>query len=84
MCKISGCRETPAFCFENKNYLFAIVLYMSEIYFENKNDENNMDYLVVSLCRGLADYDANEIVSSRTTDRKSRNCKDRHSNDNEG
>lgn len=25
-------------------------------------NENNMDYLVVSLCRGLADYDANEIV----------------------
>ena len=39
---------------------------MSKIYFENKNDENNMDYLVVSLCRGLADYDANEIVSPRT------------------
>ena len=74
-----GCREIPAFYFENKNYLFAIVLYMSEIYFENKNDENNMDYLVVSLCRGLADYDANEIVPGGTTSAGDANI-ERHNN----
>lgn len=35
---------------------------------KSKNDENDLDYIVVCLCRGLALYDANEIVqSSRAT-----------------
>ena len=33
---------------------------------ENKSHEGDINYIVVSLCRGLADYDANEIVSPRT------------------
>ena len=32
------------------------------IYIENKSHERDINYIVVSLCRGLADYDANEIV----------------------
>lgn len=27
-------------------------------------DEKPMDYIVIALCRGLAQYDANEIVPS--------------------
>jgi hypothetical protein len=34
---------------------------------KSKNDENNLDYIVVCLCRGLAEYDANEIMPSGTT-----------------
>ena len=40
-----------------------------------KNDENDLDYIVVSLCRGLADYDANEIVPD-SADRESCDRKD--------
>ena len=29
-------------------------------------DEKLMDYIIVSLCRGLAEYDANEIVQPTT------------------
>jgi hypothetical protein len=29
---------------------------------KSKNNENDLDYIVVCLCRGLAQYDANEIV----------------------
>lgn len=50
---------------------------------KSKNNENDLDYIVVSLCRGLAQYDANEIVPE-SADRKNRGSKDRHSNDNEG
>lgn len=28
----------------------------------NKNDENDLDYIVVCLCRGLAEWDANEVL----------------------
>lgn len=34
---------------------------------QSKNDENDLDYIVISLCRGLAQYDANEIVPGRAT-----------------
>lgn len=30
-------------------------------------DENTMDYITFCLCRGLADYDANEIVPDTDT-----------------
>ena len=33
---------------------------------ENKSHEGDINYIVVSLCRGLADYDANEIVPTGT------------------
>ena len=29
---------------------------------KNKSHERDINYIIVSLCRGLADYDANEIV----------------------
>ena len=33
---------------------------------KDKGHEKDINYIIVSLCRGLADYDANEIVSPRT------------------
>lgn len=53
------------------------------IFLKQMKDEELINYLVVSLCRGLADYDANEIVPAAGAD-CDRDCQDRHSNDNEG
>lgn len=49
----------------------------------SKNDENTMDYIAFHLCRGLAEWDANEVLPD-SPDRKSRGSENRHSNDNEG
>ena len=32
------------------------------IFLKQMKDEEPINYIIVSLCRGLADYDANEIV----------------------
>ncbi len=36
-------------------------------------DEKPMDYIVIALCRGLAEYDANEIVSGGATSPRDEN-----------
>jgi hypothetical protein len=35
--------------------------YLFYYYLTMIKDENDLDYIIVSLCRGLADYDANEV-----------------------
>ncbi len=37
------------------------------IFLKQMKDEEPVNYIIVSLCRGLADYDANEIVSGGAT-----------------
>ena len=36
-------------------------------------DEKPMDYIAFCLCRGLAEYDANEIVPGRATSARDEN-----------
>lgn len=40
---------------------------------KSKNDENDLDYIAFCLCRGLAQYDANEIVPGRATSPRDEN-----------
>lgn len=46
---------------------------------KSKKDENDLDYIIVSLCRGLADYDNNEIVPNGTATTRDDGI-DRHNN----
>lgn len=46
---------------------------------KSKNDENDLDYIAFCLCRGLAQYDANEIVPSGATSPRDDGF-DRHDN----
>ena len=46
-------------------------------------EEKYIDWLVACMCRGFAEYDANEIMQ-HPTDSADRDCQDRHLSSREG
>ena len=50
------------FFFQTYSYITKVVSNGYLIFLKQMKDEEPINYIIVSLCRGLADYDANEIV----------------------